>query len=767
MSGLTFDDIYHVSFTSLGNAADDWKEMVTQLKSLAADATGGLVKQSDAARWAGVNSDVTKPFVRKTAKEFRDAHTEAKSIWSVLRDAHKDLVAIQKSLKEIVDVEAKEQGLRVTGRDDGTVACAYLGGPGQEANRTQKDLDKARRFEDRINRLIAHAQEIDTSVVRALTKSYGDDDTHNFGHAKYESLDDAQAEQALQLARKSLAKSKKGERLSTKELTQLQELLAYNAKDPEFATDFYKALGPKNALIFEAQIVSGASAGDDKTRLRLAHSIQDSMGVALAAATQPHKENPNTPFRESKDHLGEAWLSQLKRVGRERLDLGLKDNQFKPTGYQVLGTLLRHGEYDKRFLVPLGQDMVTLDRESNGWWPVPNSTANGDYRLNLDKGEGDGWDPMNGLMEAFGHSPEASTAFFRRSTGGGDSDLDKLSNFDYFLGDKDGDDRRIWFADKADGHQAPDDESTTPGKDALGHALEAAVSGRAYDAGGPAVEHTDEQAELFRSVVKRLGTNADLIKPDGDLAPIADSLGNMSAEYMRDINRAVSGGDDSRYFWHDGAISDLSDLTGEGSELHEFLYATAQDPDAYSSITHAQQAVTTEAMQKAIHTREDLDLDRVALVAAAPGSEVYGITTEARADAIAAADDSVEKAKEFNERLDTGVEWAGLILEKVVEPIGNRNPIAGEVIGWAIGEVQDAVLDHYQVDEEEAAEQIAKERTKYMAGRREDLADATKEAFYEAARKEGLDINSQDVSTAADDIHREVRRGYDHGRNQK
>ncbi|MGA6160288.1 hypothetical protein ACPEIC_43995 [Stenotrophomonas sp. NPDC087984] len=41
MARLTFDDIHHVSFSSLGAAADDWKEMVDQLDRPATDAVDG------------------------------------------------------------------------------------------------------------------------------------------------------------------------------------------------------------------------------------------------------------------------------------------------------------------------------------------------------------------------------------------------------------------------------------------------------------------------------------------------------------------------------------------------------------------------------------------------------------------------------------------------------------------------------------------------------------------------------------------------------
>lgn len=55
--------------------------------------------------------------------------------------------------------------------------------------------DKQER-EDYINTLIAHAQETDAAAGRALKKSHGGDE-HNFGHAKYTSVDEVRREQHL------------------------------------------------------------------------------------------------------------------------------------------------------------------------------------------------------------------------------------------------------------------------------------------------------------------------------------------------------------------------------------------------------------------------------------------------------------------------------------------------------------------------------------------------------------------------------------------
>ncbi|MBL1095738.1 DUF6571 family protein [Streptomyces coffeae] len=753
MARLTFDDLYHVSFKSLGTAADDWKEMVDQLDTLATDAKDGLVKQSEAARWAGLTADVTRPFVRKTGKEFRDAHAEAKAIWSMLRDAHTDLVKIQSVLKTAVDVEAKKWHIRVTGLDDGTVSCVVVGQRGDTNQETPKQADAREALESKINALIAQADEIDNSVTRALKKIHGGD-SHNFGHTTYDSLDDAQAKRAVELARQALKPGKAWEdQLNKTELAELKQLLAGNYKDREFAVDFYRSLGPRDALSFQEQIALGAPADGDKARFKLAHSIQVSMGEALATATRhpSGRDDPNTAFREDKDYLGKSWVSELKRVGKGYLPSDPWGRVDGVRGYQVLSTLLRHGKYDKDFLVPIAQDMVTLDRKNpNEWVWAERPGGEREYRLNLDKKGGLGWDPIPGLLEGLGHSPEASTEFFHGSTGGGKDDgLEKLRNLDYFLGDKEGKNHRWWVADEATDIFGVGAKGADYGKEALGHALESATSGRPYDSAGPAKDHTLEQAELFSTVAKKVAANPDLFKGEGELAPIAGSLGNMSAEYMHDIQRVYAGGDESGYFKDTGAPADFGGAKGT-RVLDTFLGTAAQDPEAYSTITHARQAVTTEAMREAIAQRtDDESLGEVGARASQPGGRIADIAAEGRADAIAAADDSVEKAEEYNEKLTNTDKWVGRFLDLGTGYV----PIAGDIVGWATEDIRESVLEHKFKDPEEAARQVEENRGAYLKDERERTAQAAKRAFLSAAKKAGLDPCSPGVEGAADDVY--------------
>lgn len=198
MGALTYADLIGVDLGKLGTAVTDWKCAVDGLKRLMNDAGSGLQKKSEGARWAGLNADVTREFVGKTAKEFADLHKEASGIWSVLEDAHSQLTEIQSGVKSIV-AQAQDDGLRLSDNFDGTVRFLYPHTPGDDGVRTQAQLDTQEAYANRVNRQLARAVEVDGIVKGALAKTHGGD-PYNAGHAQYHSLKDAQIDRAIDLA---------------------------------------------------------------------------------------------------------------------------------------------------------------------------------------------------------------------------------------------------------------------------------------------------------------------------------------------------------------------------------------------------------------------------------------------------------------------------------------------------------------------------------------------------------------------------------------
>ncbi|MFE5209289.1 hypothetical protein [Streptomyces sp. NPDC056600] len=663
-------DLTEVDLGKLKTAVDDWKKIVDDLKTLAERAEKGMLAKSESARWAGVNSDITRPFVRKTAKEFSDAHAEANSIYQVIEDGHSELLALQKKLAA-VNQDAAQHGLRVADNFDGSVRVFYPRDRTSNDQHTDAERKVAQGFADRIAEIVSHAREIDDSVTMALARSHRGD-TYNFGHDTYTSLDDAQAQRAEELAKKSLRLYKEGKELSEGELRELATLVKYNADDKEFATDLYRSLGPEGALRFQAQLsLDGTAEGGEQ--MRLARTIQTGMGTALATAIPG---------------LGDQWTDDLIKLGKSELDLQMSGNRVAPMGYQVLGNLLREGEYPKKFLDKVADDMIAYER-GGGSWSRPDGSYSGmkDFGLNATGQGGRGWDPMTGLLEAYGHNPDAATDFFGRNAAGPG---EEMTNLHYLLGDLGGPDgnepkrdgARQWIPDVT----APmaQDKIVYHGKDALGHALEAAVTGLPYDHAGTGThpEHTPERQAIMQEIVREVASDPSL---SDDL--MADSFGRMAGEYMPEINATLRQSDA------------FDDLYGNPRKFPdtlatvEFLDAVGRNPDGYAEATLGAENYSASLMEDVVAHPEShtgVPAENLKHVARGTGT-IEGILTGARHDEIITGQQQSDK--DYNEALQKKADLFNSVFGSTVGLATERVPIAGEVINGVTEHVVGAAVE--------------------------------------------------------------------------
>ncbi|MBO8195248.1 hypothetical protein ITI46_26890 [Streptomyces oryzae] len=765
-SRITYSDLVSVDLSSFGSAVADWNRVQSELKTRASEAENDMNRKARNAHWEGVNADAVRPFVRKIAEEVEDLRREAESIWNLMDDAHQELADIQK------DVEAEKEKahkLRVHIQDngDGTVTCEfrrgtdaattasgyYVGGSGEK--RTSQEREARDAIESRLNYLIGKAREIDTTSARYIAKSHGAD-KHDAGHATYKSLDDAQAREATRLAKKELQLAAHGRELSTPDLQRLRDLTKYNAKDAEFATRFYRELGPEQALRLHGQLGVDASTGGGDTRRELSRTIQNSLDAGLALATHPGGGKDG-----NSDHLGSAWTAELKKAGKQPVLLHDPQSnewgknamsQQKVLGYQVLGNMLRHGKYDKDFLNSVGKDMVETERRNDlgpAGWPNPHN-ARRTTTLNLDPHGGTGYDPMTGLLKGLSHNPDAATEFFNAYTGDDEQGPKEMANFDYFFGDQEGSDPikpREWPPDG-------DDDSAKIGKDALGGALEAATTGRPPGDEGPPLKHTEDQAELFHRVVERLGGrhNAPLVEHGGDLEPLQSHMGNMAADYMRDVQRGTVRVPEGLIAMQ-GADAELG--TVENEALGRFLRTASQDPDGYAAITHASHAVSAEALRNSMQNPAgDASVMDAAVKGAEPGAQVAAEAAAGRADGIEAAEDKVGAAERYNESLDKKQELVGQVVDMGL----GRLTYGSEAAGQVAGAVQEAVFDHYRKDPEEIAHQVEEQRRDFLASERKREAETMEKiarvaGAHAGVKGDALDWAATDVANAvADDF---------------
>ncbi|MFJ2744060.1 hypothetical protein ACIO3O_30910 [Streptomyces sp. NPDC087440] len=625
-----------VDLTLLGRTAADWKQTASHLKRLVGQARSGLLSKSERARWDGVNASVTRDFIRKTTKEFTDACTEATSIAHVLEDAHQELTKIQQAVRHIRDVEAPKLGMNLTSP------------PGMAAPSLNPTKPAEIELNQRLKVLVAHAAEIDTSVARALRKSHGSD-PRNFGHRSYGSLDEAQSERALELA-------KVGPMLSNAQFTELNGILTFNAKDSDFSTAFYQGLGgPKQALDFYARMSLDCTAGDQPERLALAKDLQRAMGTALASATDP----------DNRTHLPASWAKEFRTLGTQPLPtpaLGID----RPYGYQVLGGLLRYGDYDPRFLNPIAEDILRIHKEDPDFFmeTKPTRSDDPDFGFNPSGLSGAGYDPLTSALEGLGHSPQAAKEFFKDGR-----HLDDLTSADF-----------QWAADTLD---RSSENSHEGGPDALGHALEAATTGHPWDDTRPGLHRDKETADIMKKVITLYSPTSDVKPQDA----IMDSLGRMGAAYIDDLNYSTmdfgGSGDDLGRDDIFARSSDGSARTAFGEiSSRNFMTLVAGDEEGYKCLSSAQQVYAASGL-----AAQEGDRD-TGVSFAHNATKVHGILDAARSHQI--AEDFKDDEDQWNLEKEKAGEWRKFAVSGAAATIAGvgsgllLGPAAGVAVATAV-----------------------------------------------------------------------------------
>ncbi|MFC8433197.1 hypothetical protein [Streptomyces sp. NPDC057253] len=687
----TYEQLYHLNLSNLSAAADRWEETVTKFKSLHTAFGDEVAKPFKQAGWRQPVLTAAKADndVRAAQQEFADAQKEAEGIAGVLTTLHAELKKAKDDLHHLAEVEAKKQDLHVsaagvvTPRNDvNQQTWAHHDPDGQALIREQQQACDA--FARRIEAVLQRAADADETACWALRRDLGNY-TDNFNSQVVTSLDAADATHAAELM-------KKGDKLTDTELTELNHLMKANAKDPVFATDFYKQLGQEGSLKLYGQLALQTTDASDERR-KLLQEMQRNMGNTLATATNAGKD----------PHLDKQWTDEFRKLGTQHVRLYPDSMNEGPYGYQLLGGILRHGDYDPSFLTPIAEHVTQLHAKDPYFFAgTKGDFGDPQYGFNPSGKNGAGYDPMNSVLEALGHSPKAATDYFsppmqeyaQDGSPKGDPqailDVDGSTNYLDYLVNKDYES----FPDIT-GH-APDDvaKSMNNFPDSLGHALEAATTGRSWD-GNPhadSVPHTDDQATLASQIVNKFGGEEGPELLNGkDGAPYEaarDSLGNIAAEYMGDVQRAVSSQDSLSVH---GVPAQL-----DPAHTEAFLAQVGQDPDAYAAITASQQAYTTAEVDRAMNgaTQSTVSVEERASSAVRPGATVAGIMSEARADAV--FENQRASDADFNESAETASKWVGRGLGLATGAI--KVPVVGDVAGWAIEDIQSSVMESIQRD---------------------------------------------------------------------
>ncbi|MEV0775577.1 hypothetical protein [Streptomyces sp. NPDC050428] len=715
---MTAGELTNLRLGTLDAAVSDWEKMYAKLNTLATGTGGGgasakgLETQANAADWKGDNATVTKAFVTKTAAEFLDVAAQAKSVLGILRDASAAFKKHKTDLRTVIDEVAKKNiYINDNGGAIASVPPSAVAGNKDIPKPTDEEVAAAER---RVKRILWEASETDRIAARALRALAKD--KHDFsgdGPGGLKEADDRQGKADADYWAKKAAESNPKD-WSDEDVKRFNETLVNQRDNPGFSERFATTLGADGTLQFWRDMASPPGGPVDDDRAKILAQVQDNLSMTLATATQ--SESPAI----------DTWKRDVIAAGDKPFPIqGLP---MGPNGFQVMSSLMGKGKFDTEFLNDYGKGMLEYERNFNGkpehaWRDM----ATLDYPP-TDKQS----DPFIGFMEGLGHNPEASLEFFNDKTTVDGKDLD---NWDYLVAK--GDDAREW---------PPGEDGKPVGHEAMGHALESATLGVPYDSDTPPPKHSAGSADLVNRLVAEYGKNPDSL----DGSPLNGSLGNITAEYMRDVQDGMNGDRDIKTY---GDNADLQALNDDGT-LKNFLGAVGKDPDAYGAILNSQQAVTTELVNEGYHDKakyEEFSAETDNRVR--PGAEIAGIMAESRTQAV--YDDKIAADAEFNEGLATADKWADRALDMGL----SRFPVAGDAAGIVISEIKESVVGHYTRD---SSAEAAQERSTFLEEQRSKSAGAVYDATYQAAVESGVD--KENAASQADAAAREAKTGYGSGR---
>ncbi|WP_394429506.1 hypothetical protein [Streptomyces sp. SGAir0957] len=750
---LKYEDIIDAPVGKLKAAADDWSEMAGKLDKLATEAGDGMKAKADKAAWEGVNAGVTKAFIGKTVKEFADAAAEAKGVKLILEDGYSAIKKAKDDLESIRDHEGPDAGISVDGKGKVTARHPLSEQPGARHDPDYSDLLQQERkniesWQKRIDQIVDDCNDTDVALKNSLEANVTD--RKDFSAPTYTKLDQEEAARAAALA-------SKGRDITHAELQQLNELLADNSKSAEFSKGFYEKLGPEKSLAFFGQLSTDTYEYGkvDAERLKDVQELQRNLGLNLATASHDKE-------------FSDKWGPELRKLGTERIPLA-KNDYGGPFGYQLLGGIMRYGNYDAKFLNPIAEHVAQLHAK-DPYMFADNKVVNSPFKdpFNPSGKNGAGYDPTTAMLEALGNSPEAAKKFFTDPPTAYNEDGTVNNGATANLGKgKDGQafDNYLDFFTNEDWESFGDvnslDEKELKGSldhmpDALGHALEAATLG--YPAGHPdaGVARDDDNAAIMQKVIEKYGADPGLLKEHHEA--MADSLGTMGAGYIDDINWALDKNDPQSVFAPKNGEGhlDFSDTTdGNGrSAIRGFLSTMGQHPDAYATLSTAEQVYTRSALEQTVGA-DGQPNEGAARATVRVGGEVQGMLDQSRADQVEAT--NLKTHEDYEKAVAKRAGWvefgatagiaAGVAFLPATAAVGTAAVLiplatdtasgaAEQLIGQMVGDGADNSVDEHK---EKVEELTREEKTKiYSSG--ESMAEAPMEAFL---LNNGIDPNSK------------------------
>ncbi|GAA2119566.1 PPE domain-containing protein [Kitasatospora saccharophila] len=571
---LTFEAVTEAKLDRVNAAADAWGALRNRYLGLH-DQWMQQVVNPMMAGWEGSTAAQAQIRVRRVAEQLNAAAEEAADLAALLNDAESEFRDAQNRLRQLVEEEAPAEQLRITSTGEVVDVQSEPEGAQQAEGWVERQLGRQQAvvlMETRINTVLAQATQADQATAWALAQDPNGAEDHGFNADGFNDLD--QAGSAERDLREALDLARKGGKLSPAELARLNVLLEAHQGDPAFAEGFATGLGARGTMEFWRSVNDPAQYGDPfgprlggqpPERAETMKKLQASLGETLGTASHSHSQ------------AMDAWKKEMIGIGPERI----AGSGYQPMGFQLMGSLMRTGDYDSGFLDDFGTALVDQERSggehATDWYSRGlHGSANWDYLAE----DGTSADPMAGFSAALGHNPDAATAFLDPGPGGANDHLKYLLEV------------RKWPLDVGDGMFHA---SSGP----LGPALEAAATGDPAGQADGDRRHTEAQARVAQAALTALDPDAgDEELPNGLQGPIA----NVLADYVDDTHAAFGGVDDRQ----PGGATDGSVYTTPDGSAHiavnqgtliRVMRGASEDPDAYAVLHTAETRKVSEVLR--------------------------------------------------------------------------------------------------------------------------------------------------------------------------
>ncbi|MFD7262451.1 hypothetical protein [Streptomyces sp. NPDC059874] len=657
----SYHEIMQTDLSALTTAAEGWKSMATQFKTMEDVYEKEVQSVSAGNGWLGSSAQTASTNSSMTRGEFDAAQTEALAMESLLRDAHGRFTELKGRVTSAVE-DAVKAGMKVS--DAGIASYDYSKADPATANAVRHDPDLRnveQSWTSRIADAVKAVTEFDADVKVALLNASGADGTAMFGFNS-KPVNDVEAVEALALT----SKIRSGD-ASPEELKHYDELLKQNSGDKHFSEAYLHAMGAKDTLHLADQMNlasndRGASAADKK----LYESINTGLANTIASGTKDPDSYAYKPF-----------VNGLNEQGKELVAKGLR-----PTyGYQALVTLMGNGGgYGKQFLNDIGDGMIAAEKSK----PHMYDHAYDSQRPNLVS------DPLDGLLGIMAKDPESATYFLDPEAPG-----NKNEHLKYMLNDRDMPDPWISTA------VGPPMEMHGDKTAGLGAAIQAAATGHTDgEKLGPPGPHTEGQARVMHNAIRLLDDEMGGDEFPEDLQGLQQPMAKALVDYVADTH-VILGGQESAL----GGINGSDSIHGSGDKaqiavgqgsLVRVMRGIADDGPAFALMVEAERAYSAEQLATAAPYKGDL----------------HGVSADwdNRAHGIGAATGALNGigADVYKDKEDDRVEWAEGTSEHsaaVANGLIGEIPVAGTVGGSLI----DSLKYEWVKDIKDAAEDQSKQ----------------------------------------------------------